>query len=245
MSPLRFSHDDRTGKPSVSGPVIFDCDGVLVDSEPLSNRALAETLTELGVPMTTEESIRAFMGRSWGTVEAYLAERPGGVPSDLKERYRTRMFGAFASSLKAVSGVEAALDAVAAAGIPTCVASSGDPEKIAYTLGLTGLMPRFEGRIFSTVEVMESHDELQLTGYRISFLTDDIISLRYVEIEGELRKVLTVVKMRGSDHSREFRAYEITANGALLRESLRDYEGIITGVPTRRLRTRELTHEPG
>jgi HAD superfamily hydrolase (TIGR01509 family) len=137
----------------VSGPVIFDCDGVLVDSEPLSNRALAETLTELGVPMTTEESIRRFMGRSWGTVEAYLAERGAGVPPDLEERYRARMFGAFASGLRPVAGIEAALDAVVAAGVPTCVASSGDPEKIAYTLGLTGLLPRFEGRIFSTVEV--------------------------------------------------------------------------------------------
>ncbi|MEO8089233.1 MAG: ATPase domain-containing protein [Gemmatimonadales bacterium] len=96
--------------------------------------------------------------------------------------------------------------------------------------------------IFSTVEVLESLNGLQLTGYRISFLTDDIISLRYVEIEGELRKVLTVVKMRGSDHSREFRAFEITANGVLLRESLRHYDGIITGVPTRQLRTRGLTH---
>ena len=82
---------------------------------------------------------------------------------------------------------------------------------------------------------------LQLTGYRVSFLTDDIISQRYVEIEGELRKVLAVVKMRGSDHSREFRAYEITATGVLLRESLRDYDGIITGMPTRQLRIRQPT----
>jgi circadian clock protein KaiC len=110
---------------------------------------------------------------------------------------------------------------------------------------LIGALTGLGVTIFSTVEVLESLEGLQLTGYRISFLTDDIISLRYVEIEGQLRKVLTVVKMRGSDHSREFRAYEMTANGVLLGESLRDYDGIITGVPTRQLRTRGLTHEPG
>jgi circadian clock protein KaiC len=103
---------------------------------------------------------------------------------------------------------------------------------------LIGALTGLGVTIFSTVEVLESLDGLRLTGYRISFLTDDIISQRYVEIEGELRKVLAVVKMRGSDHSREFRAYEITANGVLLRESLRDYDGIITGMPTRQLRSR-------
>jgi circadian clock protein KaiC len=107
---------------------------------------------------------------------------------------------------------------------------------------LIGALTGLGVTMFSTVEVLESLDGLQMTGYRISFLTDDIISQRYVEIEGELRKVLTVVKMRGSDHSREFRAYEITANGVLLRESLSDYDGIITGAPTRQLRTRHLSH---
>ena len=59
-----------------------------------------------------------------------------------------------------------------------------------------------------------------------------------MEIEGELRKALVVVKMRGSTHSREFRTYEITATGVQLRESLRDYDGIITGMPTRQLGSR-------
>ncbi|MBA3759209.1 MAG: AAA family ATPase [Gemmatimonadales bacterium] len=107
---------------------------------------------------------------------------------------------------------------------------------------LIGALTGLGVTMLSTVEVFESLDGLQITGYRISFLTDDIISQRYVEIEGELRKVLTVVKMRGSDHSREFRAYEITANGVLMRESLCDYDGIITGAPTRQLRTHQRTH---
>jgi circadian clock protein KaiC len=93
--------------------------------------------------------------------------------------------------------------------------------------------------MYSTVEVVEGGEGsagLQLTGYQVSFLTDDILSQRYVEIEGELKKALVVVKMRGSTHSREFRTYDITATGVQLRESLREYDSIITGMPKRQLR---------
>ncbi|HWN17663.1 MAG TPA: ATPase domain-containing protein [Gemmatimonadales bacterium] len=104
---------------------------------------------------------------------------------------------------------------------------------------LIGALTGLGVTMFSTVEVVEGGEGsagLQLTGYQVSFLTDDILSQRYVEIEGELRKALVVVKMRGSQHSREFRTYEITATGVQLRESLRDYDSIITGMPTRQLR---------
>jgi circadian clock protein KaiC len=103
---------------------------------------------------------------------------------------------------------------------------------------LIGALTGLGVTMYSTVEVVEGKGDagLQLTGYQVSFLTDDIVSQRYVEIEGELRKALVVVKMRGSAHSREFRTYEITATGVQLRESLREYDGIITGMPTRQLR---------
>jgi KaiC/GvpD/RAD55 family RecA-like ATPase len=86
---------------------------------------------------------------------------------------------------------------------------------------LIGALTGLGVTMFSTVEVAEGHAGLQLTGYQISFLTDDILSLRYVEIEGELRKALVVVKMRSSSHSRAFRIYEISATGVQLRESSR------------------------
>jgi circadian clock protein KaiC len=103
---------------------------------------------------------------------------------------------------------------------------------------LIGALTGLGVTMYSTVEVVEGKGDagLQLTGYQVSFLTDDILSQRYVEIEGELRKAVVVVKMRGSTHSREFRTYEITATGVELRESLREYDGIITGMPTRQLR---------
>jgi circadian clock protein KaiC len=103
---------------------------------------------------------------------------------------------------------------------------------------LIGALTGLGVTMFSTVEVIGGQGDsgLQLTGYQVSFLTDDILSQRYVEIEGELHKALVVVKMRGSVHSREFRTYELRATGVQLGDSLRDYDGIITGMPTRQLR---------
>ena len=103
---------------------------------------------------------------------------------------------------------------------------------------LIGALTGFGVTMYMTVEVLESRETFRLTGYQISFLTDIIVNMRFVEIEGELRKVLSVMKVRGSDHSRAFRGYDITPAGVLLRETLRDYDGILTGIPTRQLRPR-------
>jgi circadian clock protein KaiC len=87
--------------------------------------------------------------------------------------------------------------------------------------------------ILSTVEMEESFSELLFSTYSVSFLTDDIIRLRYVEIEGQLRKVMMVVKMRGGAHSIDIREYEITSKGIVLGKRLTDYDHLITGIPTR------------
>jgi circadian clock protein KaiC len=87
--------------------------------------------------------------------------------------------------------------------------------------------------ILSTVELEESFTELPFSTYSISFLTDDIIRFRYVEIDGQLRKVMVVVKMRGGNHSKDIREYEITSDGiAILGDRLRGYQGLMTGVPS-------------
>ena len=131
--------------------VIFDCDGVLVDSEALSNQALSEALGEAGLEMSPIECRAQFMGRSWANCLEVIEERMGReAPQELEESYRRRMRQAFERDLRAVPGVEDALDRIE---LPTCVASSGPPSKIRLTLGLTGLWPRFEGRIFSAREV--------------------------------------------------------------------------------------------
>ncbi len=87
--------------------------------------------------------------------------------------------------------------------------------------------------ILSTVEMEESFTELLFSTYSISFLTDDIIRLRYVEIEGQLRNVMMVLKMRGGAHSKDIREYEITSKGVVIGERLMDYDRLITGIPRR------------
>lgn len=132
--------------------VIFDCDGVLVDSEPVANAILAEVLTEIGLPTTAEESVRDFMGRSWAHAVAVATERLGAPPPpELRERYRERLFASYDAGLPQVPGVAEALDAIA---LPRCVASSGSHERIRYGLRAAGLLDRFEdAAIFSADDV--------------------------------------------------------------------------------------------
>ncbi len=88
--------------------------------------------------------------------------------------------------------------------------------------------------VLMTVEVIEAYTDLRFSPHAVSFLADDIILQRYVEINGELRKMLTVVKMRSSAHSQELRQYQITAHGLVVGPSLAQYQGLITGTPTLR-----------
>ncbi len=96
---------------------------------------------------------------------------------------------------------------------------------------MIGALTRTGVTIVSTVELVESFTELALSPYAISFLSDDIIRLRYVEIDGRLRKMLMVVKMRAGDHSKDIREYEITSNGLRVGGRITGYRGLITGVP--------------
>jgi len=144
----------------VTAGVIFDCDGVLVDTEIIANRALASLVTELGIPTTTEESIVRYMGRSWTSVMSILTEELGAPPpEDLLRRYREAVEDAWRSELLPVPGIVEALDRIV---LPYCVASSGDHDRIRLTLGITGLLSRFEGRIFSASDVANGKPEPDL-----------------------------------------------------------------------------------
>lgn len=135
--------------------VIFDCDGVLVDSEPIANRVFVQMLNEIGLEATIEEMYAEFLGRSMAYCVQVVEQRLGHpVPTDFVARLQERTFAAFESDgLRATSGIEAALDAIDA---PVCVASSGEIEKMRFTLGLTGLLPRFDGKLFSATQVAHS-----------------------------------------------------------------------------------------
>ena len=131
--------------------VIFDCDGVLVDSEVISNTVLAGLLTEAGLPTTLDQAMTVYRGRSMTSVATMAAAQLGApLPFDVGERYYETVEAVFARELEPVPGVVAALDRIS---LPSCVASSGPHHKMAVTLRRTGLWARFEGRIFSATEV--------------------------------------------------------------------------------------------
>ena len=131
--------------------VIFDCDGVLIDSERLAVKVDVQVLHELGWPLSEAEVIERFVGRSdrdtRAAIEAHLGRK---LPTGWDERYRRLYEEAFVADLAPVDGVVEALDRIT---LPSCVASSGTHEYLRYTLGLTGLYERFEGRIFSVDDV--------------------------------------------------------------------------------------------
>lgn len=134
--------------------VVFDNDGVLVDSERLGNRVLADLLTECGFPITFDDCVHRFMGGTLaGTRSAVEAESGTPLPDDFEDRYHETLFAVFRSSLQPVAGVEAAIEALQRSGTPICVASSARHEKIKVSLSTVGLFDRFDGRVFSAQDV--------------------------------------------------------------------------------------------
>ncbi|RLV51225.1 HAD family hydrolase [Nocardioides mangrovicus] len=134
--------------------VIWDCDGVLVDSEILTVEVEQRLLAEIGWPMTREEVIASFMGRTLASEVAEIAERLG---ADAAHRFETELVPTleevFERELRPVEGVPEVLAALEEAGVACCVASSGTPTGIRRKLALTGLTERFGDRISSGVEV--------------------------------------------------------------------------------------------
>jgi HAD superfamily hydrolase (TIGR01509 family) len=135
--------------------VIFDCDGVLVDSEPLANVSFSRALRAEGLDWTVEETMRRLMGRSLKScVEICEAELGRKLPDDFVEKMQVVTYQSFRDApLQPVAGVKQAVVELQRAGLDTCVASSGALEKMRFTLGLTGLWDLFEGRIFSASQV--------------------------------------------------------------------------------------------
>lgn len=135
--------------------IIFDNDGVLVDSEPISNTILAAYLTELGHPTSYEESLRDYMGGAMHRVHDLVLERSGQrLPDDFDEVFHERVFAAFKRELEPMAGAVEVLEKLTAEGVPFCLASSGSHERIRVGHRKTGLDKWFDdGRIFSSQDV--------------------------------------------------------------------------------------------
>jgi HAD superfamily hydrolase (TIGR01509 family) len=134
--------------------VIFDCDGVLVDSEPIAARLTAEAVSELGWQMSPELAKAEFLGDTFANIIRRVEEKIGGeVPVDWPARSQANLLAALKRELTPVAGVRSAIAALIAAGATLAVASQGSHEKMQLTLSVTGLLPFFEGRIFSASQV--------------------------------------------------------------------------------------------
>lgn len=134
--------------------MIFDCDGVLVDSEPVANRLLVRVLAEDGFDISYEEARRLFVGRTMGAVMGHVEAAIGRpLGANWPDYIRDETLKAFAQGIEAVPGVEPVLRTLQARRIPFCVASSGKFEKMRFTLGSSGLLPLVENVLFSAEQV--------------------------------------------------------------------------------------------
>jgi HAD superfamily hydrolase (TIGR01509 family) len=133
------------------GLVIFDCDGVLVDSEPIANRVLAEQLHGIGVSIPQSEVMRRFVGKTRGQCLALAAEIRGrALPDAFGADWDAALFEALRNEVQPAPGVA---DVLRQLTIPFCAASNGMPDRVRLTLASAGLMPYFEGRIFTSADV--------------------------------------------------------------------------------------------
>ena len=131
--------------------VIFDCDGVLVDSEGLSSKVFAEEIGKLGWEISAAEVLRRFKGGKFADALAEIeANITQPMPADFEQLLRRRTFAAFEEELQPIPGIAEALDQLP---LPFCVASNGPRNKIELNLGITKLLPRFSQRIFSAYEL--------------------------------------------------------------------------------------------
>jgi HAD superfamily hydrolase (TIGR01509 family) len=130
--------------------VIFDCDGVVVDSERIVHAVFNEFIAELGVTLTPDIN-EQFLGRTLADCLRIVAERTGrAAPEGALDRYRERRDAVLRAQVRAVDGVRAVIEGLR---VPYCIASSGDHSKMRATLGATGLLPLFAGKLFSATEV--------------------------------------------------------------------------------------------
>ena len=133
--------------------VIFDCDGVLVDSEPATNQLLAENLTANGLPISRDEAISLFVGGTMKSVMIKAREMGADLGDEWLDEIYEAMFERLAEGLPPIPHLDRVFTAIDMAGLRTCVASNGPMRKMEITLTGAGLSERFEGRIFSAHEV--------------------------------------------------------------------------------------------
>jgi HAD superfamily hydrolase (TIGR01509 family) len=211
--------------------IIFDCDGVLVDSEVISCRAHAETLTRHGYPITADQVLDRFLGRSMGQANLEIeAESGRSLPEDFPSQVYAEIFQSFAVSLEATPYICEMLDTIAQ---PVCVASSGPPEKISASLNRVGLYDRFAPHIFSAVQVKHGKpapdlflfaaEQMAMSPKQCLVIEDSVSGIAAARAAG-----MTVLGFHGGSHCRPGYADMLRAAGAAATfDDMRELAGLI------------------
>jgi HAD superfamily hydrolase (TIGR01509 family) len=216
--------------------IIFDCDGVLVDSEVISCRAHAETLTRHGYPITADQVFERFLGQSMRHAALEVeAELGRSLPDDFHAQVYAEIFRSFAESLEATPHIN---EALAAISLPVCVASSGPPEKISASLNRVGLYDRFAPNIFSAVQVKRGKPapdlflfaaaRMQAAPERCLVIEDSVAGITGARAAG-----MTVLGFHGGSHCRPGYGDTLRAAGcALTFDDMRQLPGLIGRIGT-------------
>jgi HAD superfamily hydrolase (TIGR01509 family) len=198
--------------------VIFDCDGVLVDSEMLSVRADIECLAEHGIELTAEEILERYTGISMAGMLSDLEARLSRPLPGFADRHYDRLHLLFEEGLLPIPGILEVLDSL---GSPSCVASSGTPERIKHALSLVGLFDRFYPHVFSAVEVRRGKPAPDLFLHAAARMR--VAPARCVVIEDSLPGVaaavaagMTAIGFTAGSHCRPGHDSRLLAQGAAL-----------------------------
>jgi HAD superfamily hydrolase (TIGR01509 family) len=199
--------------------IIFDCDGVLVDSEVISCRAHADVLSRHGYPITSEQVFHRFLGRSARQANLEVeAELGRSLPADFHSQLQDELFRSFEAELKAVPHIHAALDQIVQ---PVCVASSGSHQRMRISLGRAGLYDNFAPNIFSASEVRNGKpapDLFVFAAERMKASPDRclVIEDSVPGITGARAAGMTVLGFHGGSHCRPGYAETLRAAGAVM-----------------------------
>jgi HAD superfamily hydrolase (TIGR01509 family) len=219
------------------GLIIFDCDGVLVDSEPIAHGLLAQMMTDLGYPMTTAESVEKFTGRSLADtlplIEGVLGR---SIPDQIGQHYSRLLLERLGRDLKPIAGVK---KAVAMLRYPRCVASSSSLERIHLSLEVTGLSSLFGSNIFSATQVTRGKpapDLYLLAATKMGVAPQDCVVIEdsALGVTAGRAAGMEVIGFTGGTHSMADAARHLSSAGVYhIVSSMTELPAIVEGVMSR------------
>ncbi|HEY6438388.1 MAG TPA: HAD family hydrolase [Acetobacteraceae bacterium] len=198
--------------------IIFDCDGVLVDSEVISCRIDAVCLGEIGIVISAEEVMDRYLGISAATMCGDIERRLGrSLPADFADTLRARVAAAFDAELAPIAGVETMLDALP---FRRCVASSSAPERVRQSLSVTGLLRHFEPNIFSATQVARGKPAPDLFRFaadamRVARATCVVVEDSVPGVQAAVAAGMQVIGFTGGAHCRPGHGERLRVAGAI------------------------------